>query len=60
MFTATAAASARREYCYGRYDSQERGCVVLSKAMVLLRLLCQQGRINVSGVPTALRLLRTS
>ena len=29
MSTPIAAASARREYCYGRCVSQERGCVVL-------------------------------
>ena len=32
--TATAAASAGRECCYGRCVSQERGCVVLGYAMV--------------------------
>lgn len=33
MSTAMAAVSVRREYWYGRYDGQERGCVVLGKAM---------------------------
>ena len=33
LSTATATASARREYCYGCCARQERGCVVLGYAM---------------------------
>ena len=35
--TATAARSAKREYCYSHCASQERGCVVLGYAMAVSR-----------------------
>ena len=47
VFTATVSASARREFCYGCYASQKRGCCVR------LCYGCFQDRINVSAVPTA-------
>lgn len=48
MSTAVAAASARREYRYGCWDSQEGGSVVLVYATAV-----SQERINTSTVPIA-------
>ena len=54
---AMAAASAWREHCYGCCVSQERSCVWLCTMLcLLLQLLCQPERINVSAFPMAPRI----